>query len=129
MRTFCFRLTRGMDLCASLAAFAGEHSLAAAVPVACVGCVSAWRVRAADGRTVHAGHAPAEIVSLTGTLSCEGLHLHIALAGEDLAVFGGHLLEGCIVNTTAEVVLMAPDGTAFRRAPDADTGYDELVID
>ncbi len=129
MKTHCFRLTRGADLRASLAAFARENALDAAVPVACAGCVSRWRVRGADGQTVHSGGTPAEIVSLTGTLSQSGLHLHIALAGEDLSVFGGHLLEGCIINTTAEIVLLVPEGVRFHRAPDAATGYDELVID
>jgi riboflavin synthase alpha subunit len=48
---------------------------------------------------------PMEIVSLTGTLSSEGLHVHISLAGPDGACFGGHLVHGCIVDTTAELVI------------------------
>lgn len=101
----CIRLTRGDDLLEALRACVAERGIRAAVPLACVGCVEGWRVRCADGVTVHSGAGRAEIVALTGTLSTDGCHLHIALAGEDMAVFGGHLVPGCIVNTTAEIVL------------------------
>ena len=48
-----------------------------------------------------------EIVSLTGTLSAGGSHhLHVAIADSTGAVFGGHLLAGCVVRTTAEIVLV-----------------------
>lgn len=127
--THSFRLTRGADVYSALRAFAKDNDLAAAVPIACVGCLSRWRVRGADGHTIFEGEARVEIVSLTGTLSRDGMHLHIALAGEDLAVFGGHLVEGCIVNTTAEVVLQAIPGTRFTRTMDETTGYRELVIE
>ena len=112
MRTHCFRLTRGDDLRAAIAGYAGAQGIAAAAVVACVGCLSRARLRDASGVTVHALDEPFEIVSLTGTVSAERLHLHISLAREDLSVLGGHLLEGCVVNTTAEVV---PAG-AGRRA-------------
>ena len=78
--------------------------------------------------TVHALDEPFEIVSLTGTVSAERLHLHISLAREDLSVLGGHLLEGCVVNTTAEVVLLELDGICFSGAFDPATGYTELCI-
>lgn len=123
-----FRLHRGDDLRAALEAYAQTHQLAAAAVVACVGCVSAWRMRCADGVTVHQGRERAEIVSLTGTLSMHGAHLHISLAREDLSVIGGHLMEGCIINTTAEIVLLEVPGVSFTREPDAQTGYRELVI-
>ncbi len=35
---------------------------------------------------------------------------------------------GCIVRTTAEVLLAVLDERPFERAPDAATGYDELAI-
>ena len=63
-----------------------------------------------------------------GTLSAARTHLHIALAREDLTVLGGHLMEGCIVNTTAEVVLLELDGVRFGAEWDGETGYDELAI-
>ena len=37
-------------------------------------------------------------------------------------------MEGCIVNTTAEVVLLELDGVRFGAEWDGETGYDELAI-
>lgn len=127
-RMHCFRLTKGTDLRDAIFTYAKKNRLRAAVPVACAGCVTAWRLRSADGRTAVVGSESAEMVSLTGTVSAYGLHLHLALAREDLSVFGGHLLEGCIINTTAEIVLMEVDDAVFRRVFDPTTGYDELDI-
>ena len=43
--------------------------------------------------------------SLTGTLSPTGHHLHMSISDRDCRTYGGHVLEGCIVRTTAELVL------------------------
>ena len=69
-----------------------------------------------------------EIVSLMGTVSEHGCHLHASFSRADLSAFGGHLLPGCIVNTTAEIVLAEIPNRVFTRQPDSETGYDELVI-
>lgn len=123
-----FRLRRGDDLRGGIEAYARRCGIDAAALCACAGCVSVWRVRAAGGKTILQGSEHCEIVSLTGTVSRNGCHLHIALAREDLSVFGGHLTEGCIVDTTAEIVLEEIDGVVFRRQLDAETGYNELVV-
>ena len=41
---------------------------------------------------------------------------------------GGHLMPGCIINTTCELVLARLDGWLFGVEQDAQTGYDELVF-
>jgi predicted DNA-binding protein with PD1-like motif len=71
---------------------------------------------------------PMEIVSLVGTLCSSGLHLHISLSRRDGACIGGHLVAGCIVNTTAELVIGEAPLVEFRRLPDAATGYAELSV-
>jgi predicted DNA-binding protein with PD1-like motif len=71
---------------------------------------------------------PMEIVSLTGTLGPDGPHVHISLAGPDGACIGGHLVPGCIVHTTAELVVGELSDLEFRRLPDAATGYSELAV-
>ena len=124
----CFRLKRGDDLYESIRRYAEDHRIAAGVVLSAVGCVYRWEVRDASGVTVRSGEEDVEIVSLMGTVSEHGCHLHVSFAREDLSAFGGHLRPGCLVNTTAEIVLQELEGFSFTREPDPDTGYDELVI-
>ena len=128
MKTHVFRLRRGSDLLKALQEYARTRRIAAGTVVSGVGCGTRARVRDASGVTVRELNEPLEIVSLMGTLSAARTHLHIALAREDLTVLGGHLMEGCIVNTTAEVVLLELDGVRFGAEWDGETGYDELAI-
>ncbi|MDU1324089.1 MAG: DNA-binding protein [Clostridiales bacterium] len=128
MKTHVFRLRRGSDLLKALQEYARTRRIAAGTVVSGVGCVTRARVRDASGVTVRELNEPLEIVSLMGTLSTARTHLHISLAREDLTVLGGHLMEGCIVNTTAEVVLLELDGVRFGAERDGETGYDELAI-
>lgn len=124
----CFRLKRGDDLYESIRRYAEDHRIAAGVVLSAVGCVYRWEVRDASGVTVRSGEEDVEIVSLMGTVSEHGCHLHVSFAREDLSAFGGHLRPGCLVNTTAEIVLQELEGFSFTRESDPDTGYDELVI-
>ena len=128
MKTHVFRLRRGSDLLKALQEYARTRRIAAGTVVSGVGCVTRARVRDASGVTVRELNEPLEIVSLMGTLSAARTHLHIALAREDLTVLGGPLMEGCIVNTTAEVVLLELYGVRFGAEWDGETGYDELAI-
>ena len=124
----CFRLHRGDDLYESIQRYADAHHIAAGVVLSAVGCVYRWELRDASGVDVQSGTEDVEIVSLMGTVSEYGCHLHASFSREDLSAFGGHLLPGCIVNTTAEIVLAEVPDRVFTRAPDSETGYDELVI-
>ena len=125
----CFRLTRGQDLYAEIERYAKEHHIAAGAVVSAVGCVYRWELRDATGVRIRFGEEDIEIVSLMGTVSENGCHLHASFAREDLSVFGGHLRPGCLVNTTAEIVLAELENFRFAREPDEQTGYDELVIE
>ena len=72
---------------------------------------------------------PMEIVSLAGTLCADGVHVHISLSRRNGACIGGHLSPGCLVNTTAELVIGEAPHLAFRRRPDPATGYGELSVE
>ena len=124
----CFRLRRGQDLYEEIEAYVKAHHIAAGAVVSGVGCVSRWRLRDATGVRVRSGEEDVEIVSLMGTVSEHGSHLHASLAHRDLSVFGGHLRPGCLVNTTAEIVLAELPDTVFTRERDEATGYEELAI-
>ena len=124
----CFRLHRGDDLYESIQRYADAHHIAAGVVLSAVGCVCRWELRDASGVDVQSGTEDVEIVSLMGTVSEHGSHLHASLARSDLSVFGGHLRPGCLVNTTAEIVLAELPDTVFTRERDEATGYEELAI-
>ena len=128
MTTHAFRLRRGDDLLASIRRYAQAHGIRAAALVSGVGCVTRAIIRDASGVTTHELSGRYEIVSMTGTVSAERTHLHIALAGEDMRVIGGHLCEGTLINTTCEVVLLELDGVTFSKEFDPETGYNELLI-
>lgn len=128
MKTICKRLHRGDDLLKSIQALAREHHIAAGVVLSAVGCISEGVVRDAGGVTLREIGEPCEIVSLNGTVSRARCHLHIALSKEDLSTVGGHLVEGCIVNTTCELVIGILDGWRIDTEFDTQTGYDELIF-
>lgn len=128
MKVVCRRLHRGDDLLASIHAIAQAEKIEAGVVLSGVGCVSQTRVRDASGVNVRELNRPFEIVSLNGTVSQTRCHLHIALSDESLATVGGHLLEGCIVNTTCELIIGVLDGVRFDTEQDAETGYDEIIF-
>ena len=52
----------------------------------------------------------------------------VFVSDADGRVFGGHVAPGCIVRTTAEILLAVLDDVRFERAPDPATGHAELVI-
>ena len=73
-----------------------------------------------------AGHF--EIVSLVGTLSTEGSHVHLSIADSTGKTIGGHLLEGCTIYTTAEIVIAKSNEMHFTREEDGTTPWKELQI-
>ena len=73
-------------------------------------------------------HGELEILSLSGTLSPDGSHLHIAIADSSGTVIGGHLCAGSLVRTTAELVIGLLPEWQFSRKLDLASGYAELQI-
>ncbi|WP_041943124.1 PPC domain-containing DNA-binding protein [Vibrio furnissii] len=122
------RLTRGADLKQSIMALVQAHGITAGSIASCVGCLSHLNIRLADSTSTLSLQAPFEIVSLMGTLTPHHLHLHIAVADSQGKVLGGHLLDGNLVNTTAELIVHDYPDLAFDREYDAHTGFTELTI-
>lgn len=129
LTTHALRLLPGDDLVRSLRAFATERGLRAACVLSCVGSTSLTTLRPAnssDARVLPSREH--EIVSLVGTFSADSHHLHLAVSDDALRTFGGHALEGCVVRTTAEIIIGVLEGVRFDRCQDARTGYNELFI-
>jgi len=122
------RLAPGTDLRRALEALPLSHGTDSAFVVAGIGSLVQVSLRYADARDAIALAGPLEIVSLSGSLSAAGAHLHVSVSDAAGRVFGGHLGQGSTVRTTAEVLLaLLPRGT-LTREHDATTGFNELVV-
>jgi predicted DNA-binding protein with PD1-like motif len=75
---------------------------------------------------------PMELLSLTGNISTinNRIHIHahavVSSGLEEARVYGGHLLKGCIVLSTAEIVLCCIRGIRMIREMDEQTRVLEL---
>lgn len=125
---FCLRLLPGDDILPCLRAFAKSKQLSAAFVLSVVGSTGRTTLRPAGVPELRVFEGKHEIVSMTGTVSQHGHHLHLAVSDAQCQVVGGHMMPGCIVRTTAEIVLGVASGLEFTRPLDARTGYDELSI-
>jgi len=129
--TLVLRLSPGEDLRAALvSAFAelqASQNTKAACIISAVGSLSRAVLRYAGEPEGTLLGEPLELITLSGTLSPDGVHLHASVATARGEMRGGHVMPGCTVRTTAEIVLAPLPGWAFSRQHDAATGYQELV--
>ena len=131
MKPYLLRLKPNQDIKLELFKYAQERNIKTASIVSAVGSVSSMKVRIADGRTIVSDTHNREVLSLSGTLINGKIHTHIGAISTRMDVFGGHLMEGCIVHTTMEITLLdLSEDVQAERIFDSETGYDELnVID
>lgn len=132
MKTFPIRLTPGQDLRAALESAVQSQNCRAAFVLSGIGSLSTAGIRLAGAEQPTRLMESMEILTLSGTVAVNGdktaSHMHMAISTATGQVLGGHVAPGCIVLTTAEVLLALLPDWQFTREPDAHTGYDELVI-
>lgn len=128
MKTHAIRLTYGMDLKEEIEKYTIENNISAGCILSAVGCLNKLVLRTAGAKSVEEIEDDFEIVSATGTISPDGCHIHISVSDDKLRTYGGHLKNGCIVNTTVELILLELEEYNFTRKMDKETGYKELVI-
>ena len=128
MKVVPLRLQPGADLRRALEVWMGEQQEQAGCVISAVGSLSVAQLRLAGANQATAIHGELEVLSLSGTLSPDGAHLHITVAGSSGAVLGGHLCAGSLVRTTAELVIGLLPEWRFNRVLDPATGYPELQI-
>ena len=128
MHTYSFRLRPGQDLLNEIEAVVRQERIEAGAILTCVGSLTDVKLRLAnqEGPSIWQGHF--EIVSLVGTLSTGGSHIHVSVSDSTGRTLGGHLLEGCKIYTTAEVVIGVMPDITYAREPDPTFGYRELVV-
>lgn len=132
MKMLAFRLLPGTDLKQGIEEAVKANDLKSGFIMTCVGSLSTAVIRMAGAQPEHQDIRTItddlEIVSLVGTLSQSGAHLHISVSDRSGVVIGGHLKSGAIIATTAEVVIGYDESITFNRSHDPATGFDELQI-
>ena len=128
MQNYTFRLKPGQDLFDSIEAFVKEKHIEAGCILSGVGSLRQATIRLANREfnSEYEGHF--EIVSITGTVSIHGSHLHISISDGDGKTIGGHFESGCKIYTTAEIVLAVFNDVVYKREFAEDSGYDELTV-
>lgn len=133
------RLCKGDDLVSSMqqAAFSAmeKSGTSSAFVLTAVGSLECVTLRMANASNengdfvneVREWRERLEIVSLVGTFSKEGKHLHMSVSDGKGNVFGGHVMSGTIF-TTLELVIGVIRDVEFSREQDPATGYKELVV-
>ncbi len=126
--TYAFRLKPGDDLRVGIERVVKENEIEAGWVATGIGSLTDYNIRFANvpGGTTGSGHF--EIVSLSGTVSIQGSHLHISISDSSGHTIGGHLMPGCKVYTTAEIILQASDKYDFTRKKDGSTLWEELLV-
>lgn len=122
------RLAPGDDLRGRIEAIAREQGLAAAFVVQGIGSLSVAQLRFAGIDEPATLSGDLEILTLAGSVSPDGAHLHMSVADAHGRVYGGHVAHGSIVRTTVELLLALLPEYRFAREHDEATGFVELLI-
>ena len=128
MNILAIRLKPEQDLKQSLRNFVEQNNIQVGFILTAVGSLKKATLRFANQDKSQVFDERFEIVSLVGTLSSQGIHLHISLADKNGKTIGGHLLDGCTIYTTAEILIGTSEDFIFLRTVDEKTGYKELEI-
>ncbi len=129
MKAYTFRLKPGQDLFDSIEAFVADKKIEAGCILSSVGSLTHATLRLANRDTCNEYEGHFEIVSMTGTVSTNGSHIHVSISAGDGLTIGGHLVSGCKIYTTAEIVIAEFDDVIYQREVlENDSGYEELVI-
>jgi predicted DNA-binding protein with PD1-like motif len=126
IRIFVMLIFCGMKT--SLTNFARQNNIEAGWVVTCVGSLTNYSIRFANQQEAATNSGHFEIVSLVGTLSTNGSHLHISISDSTGKTIGGHLLDGCKIYTTAEIVIGESKDLVFKREKDGTTPWEELQV-
>lgn len=132
MKVHTFRIKPGNDLKAELENFVKANNIKAGFIITCVGGLNQATMRMAgavpEKQDIRTYEGDFEITSLVGTVSVNGVHLHMSISDKEGKSFGGHLKEGTLIHPTAEVVIGEDEQTTYTRELDEETGFPELVV-
>ncbi|MDJ0715250.1 MAG: DNA-binding protein [Prochloraceae cyanobacterium] len=128
LETLALRLRPGSDVRRELEGFAKREKICAGAIIGAVGSLSKVCLRLANEETSAELSGKHELLTLSGTLGEDGVHLHLSVANSQGECIGGHLVYGCQVYTTLELIIVLIPELRFKRVFDSETGYKELNI-
>ena len=128
MELIPLRLRPGDDLKQALESWVKLPAGGSAWLVSGIGSLTVAQLRLAGRTEPSVLDRDLEILTLQGSLCRSGSHIHITVADANGAVLGGHLCEGSVVRTTAEVLVARLPQWQLQRAVDPTTCYRELEI-
>lgn len=128
IKTHPLRLKPGADLKTEIETYVKTHKIHAGWIASCAGSLTNYNIRFANQPEGSKGQGHFEIVSLSGTVSMNGSHIHVSISDSTGKTIGGHLLDSNIVYTTAEIILQEDDSFVFSREKDGTTPWEELQI-
>lgn len=123
------RLAPGDDLRRSLEDIVrAQAEPCGAFVISGIGSLGDARRRFADEAIEVLVPGPLEIVSIAGSITPDGAHLHMTVSDKGGRVTGGHVGYGNLVRTTVEALLVLLPAWSLTREFDPATGFNELVI-
>lgn len=129
IQAYTLRLKPGQDLFKEITTFVNEKGIEAGNILTCVGSLTTANLRLASSTSHYTTfEGPFEIISLTGTVSMYGSHLHISISNGEDPTIGGNLGEGCLIYTTAEIVIGTFPEIVYKREYCEVSGHSELII-
>ncbi|MCE9658411.1 MAG: DNA-binding protein [Burkholderiales bacterium] len=128
MHTLPLRLPPGCDLRREIERAVGALPEPSAFVLSGIGSLAEASIRFAGAESPTLLTEPLEVLSLAGSVSAQGAHLHAAVSTAGGSVLGGHLGYGCVVRTTAEVLVAVLPEWKLSREHDPASGYEELVV-
>lgn len=122
------RLPAGLELRAALQELVEREHPRGAFVVCGIGSLDGAALRFAAQAEPTELPGPWEILTLSGSLSRDGLHLHLTIADAQGRVLGGHLSPGNRIRTTVELLLAPMTDLTLGRHWDPATGFKELLL-
>lgn len=128
MKEHIMKLMPGEDLIIALDKYCKKFEIEAAFIGTVVGSLQKVVFRKGHNQSVQELKGPFEIVSCVGTLSKNGMHIHLSVSDDNFQVYGGHVVSGCLVQSTAEIVIVAMENHQLSRMKGEMTDFKELRI-
>ncbi|MDZ8238838.1 MAG: DNA-binding protein [Nostoc sp. ChiQUE01a] len=128
MKVFAIRLKPHDDLKQSLKNFVKQEDIKAGFILSAIGSLEEAKIRFANQAISTVLTEKFEIIGLNGTIATTDVNLHIAISAREGKTIGGHLDSGCIIYTTAEIIIGASEEFTFNRTFDEQTRYQQLEI-